>query len=162
MSKDDKDYKVGRGKPPAGTRFKKGQSGNPGGRPKKEPGVYNVDQLRKLLLKEGNQPLKIVQDGEPVEIPVIQGIFKTLHKKALQGDIKAIKFTIEQHLILREADDAARVKLMETLHALEDIYKEKVEVFQYNDSAMEPCEITILHDVIDEIRARINDGLDED
>jgi len=29
---DDGDYKVGYGKPPVGRRFKKGQSGNPGGR----------------------------------------------------------------------------------------------------------------------------------
>jgi uncharacterized protein DUF5681 len=28
------DYKVGYGKPPPGTRFKKGQSGNPSGRPR--------------------------------------------------------------------------------------------------------------------------------
>ena len=35
MSKDDKDadYEVGYGKPPETTRFKKGQSGNPKGRP---------------------------------------------------------------------------------------------------------------------------------
>src|SRR5215468_4704520 len=29
------DYRVGRGKPPFETRFKKGQSGNPGGRPRR-------------------------------------------------------------------------------------------------------------------------------
>ena len=32
MSETTGDYKVGHGKPPVGTRFKKGQSGNPGGR----------------------------------------------------------------------------------------------------------------------------------
>ena len=29
------DYRVGYGKPPLETRFKKGQSGNPGGRPRR-------------------------------------------------------------------------------------------------------------------------------
>ncbi len=33
MADRDSDYKVGPGKPPLHTRFKKGQSGNPGGRP---------------------------------------------------------------------------------------------------------------------------------
>ena len=32
MTETTGDYKVGHGKPPVGTRFKKGQSGNPGGR----------------------------------------------------------------------------------------------------------------------------------
>ena len=32
MSETAGDYKVGHGKPPLGSRFKKGQSGNPGGR----------------------------------------------------------------------------------------------------------------------------------
>ncbi|MDB5317781.1 MAG: hypothetical protein JWO26_370 [Rhodospirillales bacterium] len=31
---DERNYKVGYGRPPQGTRFKKGQSGNPKGRPK--------------------------------------------------------------------------------------------------------------------------------
>lgn len=34
MSDEKKDYEVGYGKPPKRTRFKKGQSGNPKGRPK--------------------------------------------------------------------------------------------------------------------------------
>src|SRR5712664_1051850 len=32
MTEKKRDYEVGHGKPPVGTRFKKGQSGNPGGR----------------------------------------------------------------------------------------------------------------------------------
>ena len=31
MTEKKRDYEVGHGKPPVGTRFKKGQSGNPGG-----------------------------------------------------------------------------------------------------------------------------------
>ena len=37
MTEKKRDYEVGHGKPPVGTRFKKGQSGNPGGRAKKNP-----------------------------------------------------------------------------------------------------------------------------
>jgi hypothetical protein len=35
MTEKKGDYEVGYRKPPVGTRFKKGQSGNPSGRPKK-------------------------------------------------------------------------------------------------------------------------------
>jgi hypothetical protein len=34
MAESKRDYKVGRGRPPLHTRFKKGWSGNPGGRPR--------------------------------------------------------------------------------------------------------------------------------
>ena len=37
MTEKKRDYEVGHGKPPVGTRFKKGQSGNPGGRAKNTP-----------------------------------------------------------------------------------------------------------------------------
>src|SRR5260370_19857539 len=35
MSEQARDYAVGYGKPPTETRFQKGQSGNPGGRPRR-------------------------------------------------------------------------------------------------------------------------------
>ena len=45
ISEDNRDYEVGRGKPPVHTRFKKGQSGNPRGpRPKNLPALL-VDAL---------------------------------------------------------------------------------------------------------------------
>ena len=34
MTESKSDYKVGTGRPPLHTRFKDGQSGNPGGRPR--------------------------------------------------------------------------------------------------------------------------------
>jgi hypothetical protein len=37
MTEKKRDYEVGNCKPPVGTRFKKGQSGNPGGRAKQTP-----------------------------------------------------------------------------------------------------------------------------
>jgi hypothetical protein len=38
---DDDDYKVGYGRPPLRTRFKKGQSGNRKGRPPKFPDLWS-------------------------------------------------------------------------------------------------------------------------
>ena len=45
MADDSDDYKVGPGRPPFYTRFRKGQSGNPGGRSKKKLNALLADAL---------------------------------------------------------------------------------------------------------------------
>ena len=45
MADDEHDYKVGPGRPPLHTRFTKGQSGNPGGRSKKNLSALLADAL---------------------------------------------------------------------------------------------------------------------
>jgi hypothetical protein len=56
MADDQDDYKVGPGRPPLHTRFRKGQSGNPGGRSKKK--------LHALLADAPNEPPFVTIDGE--------------------------------------------------------------------------------------------------
>jgi hypothetical protein len=53
MSKDEQPYEVGYGKPPANTRFPRGLSGNPKGRPK---GSKN---LATIALRESRQPVRV-------------------------------------------------------------------------------------------------------
>ena len=60
MSETNRDYEVGRGKPPVHSRFKRGQSGNPRGpRPKNLPALL-VDAL--------NEKVVVTIDGERREI----------------------------------------------------------------------------------------------
>src|SRR6266581_1429571 len=54
---DERDYEVGYGKPPRHSRFVKGQSGNPRGRP---PGAKN---LVTLLNKALNELVIVTEDG---------------------------------------------------------------------------------------------------
>jgi hypothetical protein len=56
------DYAVGYGKPPLHTRFKKGRSGNPRGRPR---GARN---LATLLLKALEKRVTTVEDGKPRKV----------------------------------------------------------------------------------------------
>ena len=75
-------YAVGYGKPPAHTRFQKGQSGNPGGRPRR--GV--AEQAKALALKEAYRKVT-VQEGEDTQrMPVIQAILRNQLALAAKGN----------------------------------------------------------------------------
>ena len=74
MADDEHDYKVGRGRPPLQTRFKKGQSGNPGGRRKK--------QLPALLADALDEPVFVTIDGERRQITKREAIVHQLVNKS--------------------------------------------------------------------------------
>jgi hypothetical protein len=76
----DSDYPVGYGKPPQHTRFKKGESGNPTGRPK---GSKN---LTTLLEKELKQRVVVTENGRRRSITKQEAMVKHLVNKAVSGD----------------------------------------------------------------------------
>lgn len=71
-----------KGKPPEHTKFSKGQSGNPNGRPKKLPSID-------LLMAE-------VMGEEKDGITAAQAILNMLRGKAAKGDIKAAQLLLER------------------------------------------------------------------
>lgn len=81
--------KIGYGRPPKKHQFKKGQSGNPGGRPK---GSKSTDDLVIENLKK-RMPARI--NGRPVTTNVQDAVIKAQIKKALEGDTKAAKFLMD-------------------------------------------------------------------
>lgn len=87
---DDKtiEYDVGYGKPPAANRFKKGQSGNPKGRPKGKRNASSVI-LRALAVK-----VVINENGRRREVTKFEAALTQLANKAAQGDIRAVNLAI--------------------------------------------------------------------
>jgi hypothetical protein len=83
-----KAYEVGFRKPPKKSQFKKGQSGNPKGRPK------NSRNLRMDLTEELNQRVYVTEGGTRRSISRQRGLVKTMIAKALQGDARAISATL--------------------------------------------------------------------
>lgn len=75
---------VGYKKPPEQSRFKKGQSGNPVGRPK---GSKNTLKLLDAVLE---QKIKVQQEGKTISITKKQAMLMQLVNSAVKGDIKAI------------------------------------------------------------------------
>jgi hypothetical protein len=78
-------YEVGFGKPPKRTRFTKGSSGNPHGRPPKKPDLYL--ELTRVL----RENVTITGDGQPEKVTVQQALLLRLRDQALRGEVWAEK-----------------------------------------------------------------------
>jgi hypothetical protein len=100
MSDDSDKYMVGFRKPPKGTRFQKGRSGNPRGRPK---GAKN---FATVLEGELNQRVEITEIGKRRKISMREAITKRLIAKAANGDAKAIQTVLNEIRLYEEAGAA--------------------------------------------------------
>jgi Family of unknown function (DUF5681) len=96
MSQDDeRDYQVGYGKPPRHSQFKRGQSGNPRGRP---AGSKNLGTLVSEAL---NEPVIVVENGGRRKISKREAIIKQLVNRSAKADWRAIKILLD---IVRELE----------------------------------------------------------
>jgi len=77
-------YEVGYGKPPAHSRFERGKSGNPSGRPK---GTLNFATTLLTTLRE---TVVINENGRRKEITKLEAAVKQLVNKAASGDLRAL------------------------------------------------------------------------
>ena len=88
MTTDD-EPKVGYGRPPVNRQFKKGQSGNPRGRPKKtkSPGIDILEIL--------DRPVDARIDGDQRKVEPYEAQLLLQLKRARQGNRNAIFYLIE-------------------------------------------------------------------
>jgi Family of unknown function (DUF5681) len=88
---DDDDEGVGYGKPPKLSRFKKGQSGNPRGRPRTVDFREWENPLQKYMLA----PLTVTIKGKKEEVPVVDALIKSAIGRALGGCSKHLKVLLD-------------------------------------------------------------------
>ena len=77
------DYIVGNKRPPKASRFKKGRSGNPAGRPR---GRRNVSTIIEAVMDER---IYVTEAGRRRSITAREAIIRGLRNDALRGDGKA-------------------------------------------------------------------------
>jgi Family of unknown function (DUF5681) len=98
----DKDNAAGRNyrNPPVQHRFRKGVSGNPKGRPRKQhafvstkvggkPGIGLEDRIKTLAIEEAYRPITIREGDRTERIPVIQAILRKVAVAAANGNVRA-------------------------------------------------------------------------
>lgn len=81
-------YDVGYGKPPKHSRFKKGRSGNPKGRPKKKRNAIDLDKLL-------GQKVRTRVNGREAEVDVVEATLQGVIARALKGSASDIKLLLQ-------------------------------------------------------------------
>lgn len=90
---DQNTHPVGYANPPVHSRFKKGRSGNPRGRPKKPEDIYS--QMQKVLKR------KVKLSDSTQRMTMKEALIYKLRELALSGDRRAMDM---QRKILEEAE----------------------------------------------------------
>ncbi|WP_347310021.1 DUF5681 domain-containing protein [Defluviimonas sp. SAOS-178_SWC] len=92
---DQGNQPAGYANPPAQHRFKKGKSGNPRGRPRKQDDLWS--HMNRVLSR------KVKLQGSDDQIPIREALIRRLRELALAGDRRALEL---QRRILAEAGAA--------------------------------------------------------
>jgi hypothetical protein len=80
------DHDIGYGKPPKHTRWKKGQSGNPRGRPAKGKSFKNI------IPEELDRVVTITENGRQVNVTVRRMVVRGMAAKAAKGNVPAAEW----------------------------------------------------------------------
>jgi Family of unknown function (DUF5681) len=99
---------VGKGRPPVATRWKRGQSGNPKGRPK---GSRNISAVLRDVIR---QKIAVTENGRTRRIPALEVMLRRLANDAMRNDPRALKLLLT--LVDRYSESPeAQVSLEEVL-----------------------------------------------
>lgn len=126
------DYAVGYGKPPASTRFAKGRSGNPKGRPRKPAPELEVTSVFRGGVR--------IHDGDTTSVvPAYEAAYMRLEAMAFEGDLRALKLYLakaEKHggISPDAGEQTSGVLLIEQPHLTVEewkaLYRKNHDVYQ--------------------------------
>jgi hypothetical protein len=84
-------YQVGYGKPPVHSRFRRGKSGNPTGRPRHG----EAERAQMLIWKEAYRLLTVREGDKVTRMPVLQAVWRSLLASAAKGNVAAVRAVVK-------------------------------------------------------------------
>ena len=104
------DYKVGYGRPPSEMRFRKGVTGNPGGRPR----GMTAGRAKRLALQEAYRPITVREGDKVSTLPTIQALMRQQGRLAAKGNGPAQRAFIDRVHAIEQDEVQAATKAAET------------------------------------------------
>ena len=140
---DDPAYAIGYGKPPPGSRFQPGRSGNPKGRPRGD------QAFKTLLQRELEERVPVKEQGRRRKLSKRSVIVKRLVSEAMAGNPKHLAMVLAQDPIAAEvldevtaalarpADEFVKTELIRRLRAAAELERAPLETADQTESSRE-------------------------
>jgi len=115
---------VGYGNPPEHSRFQKGQSGNPKGRPPaktRAEASFEMLPIQEKILEEMKRPVRMRDGGTVTDVPADEALVRAILASALKGNSRAQALALDH---LKNAERAQAFKVRKSMEWATE-YKEK-------------------------------------
>src|SRR5687767_8506430 len=118
------------------TRFRPGKSGNPRGRPKKEPRYPTEVQVFYDIVGTMEQEVTVTRDGKKKKVPAIVAALDVLLAKGLKGDFRSLEILLDNWKSAIRNFSKANSKLEEIIQENDLCFEAKKE-FEKNKEAVD-------------------------
>jgi hypothetical protein len=115
---DGKNSEVGYCRPPQQHQFKKGQSGNPNGRPRKS--AAKGDDLRAIVREELLRPVTVMEGGKKKTMPLIQVLIRKDLSGAVNGSRPVSKLVCDFMRWLMQSGPNSELSTEESIQSILD------------------------------------------